>query len=507
MAAKGQGITRRQALRSSMTAGLAAAVGASARPAAAQTTRRARLDIRNVIFMVADGMSAGVPSMAESFSRQVRSRGTQWYELQQHAQTTRGYFETHSLNSLVTDSSAASTAWGSGSRVFNGAVNMLPDGTPLTPLAALLKTAGRRVGLVTTTTITHATPAGFAAVDKSRGSEAAIAKQYLDAVDVLMGGGIEFFSADRRKDKQDLIKDFQSKGYVYWDHRSHISAAGPPAKILGLFGAGHLPYTIDRNHQDEIATKVPTLAEMTRAALSSLSDAPNGFLLQVEGGRVDHAAHANDAAALLWEQLSFDDAVAVVREFAANHPDTLVVVTTDHGNANPGLRGMGKSYADTDKCFERLAGVSASVGTIQGKLKRAALDSGASRDTARDVIRATCGIDLSETEADVVVAVMKEAKLPYEANHQLANPHGMLGQVLGNHTGVGFIGTNHTEDLAPVLAFGAGHEAFSGLRRNTDAFNRITAAFGIEHQNPSMTAIQARGYLCTAEQTERIHWI
>lgn len=506
MAAKAQGFTRRQALQSGITAGLAAAVGSSARPAVAQTSRPARPEVRNVIFMVADGMSIGVPSMAEIFSRKVRGQGTHWYQLQQHRQTTQGYFETHSLNSLVTDSSAAASAWGSGSRVFNGAVNVLPDGTALTPLAALVKAAGRRVGLVTTTTITHATPAGFAAVDKSRGSEAGIAEQYLDRVDVLMGGGIEFFAADRRKDKKDLIKAFQAKGYVYWDDRGKISTANAPERILGLFGTGHLPYAIDRNHQDEIAKQVPTLAEMTRAALASLAGAPNGFLLQVEGGRVDHAAHANDAAALLWEQLTFDDAVGVVREFVAGHPDTLVVITTDHGNANPGLRGMGGGYADTRECFERLAGVNASFGTIQEKLKRAARDSGGSRDTTMDVIRTTCGIDLSEAEADTVVAIMK-GKPPYEANSQLANTHGLLGQILGNHTGVGFVGTSHTENLAPVLAFGAGREAFAGLLPNTDAFDRITAAFGIQHRNPSMTATQARRYLSSAPRTESVHWV
>lgn len=506
MAVKGHGLTRREAIRSGMTAGLAAAVGASARPAAAQTTRPSPPDIRNVIFMVADGMSVGVPSMAEIFSRHVRNRGTHWYELQQHPQTTRGYFETHSLSSLVTDSSAAATAWGSGSRVFNGAVNKLPDGTALTPLAALVKPAGRRVGLVTTTTITHATPAGFAAVEKSRGSEDEIAEQYLDTVDVLMGGGIEFFKADHRKDEKDLIEAFESRGYVHWDHRSEIATTNAPERILGLFGSGHLPYAIDRDHQEDVARQVPTLAEMTRAALASLAGAPNGFLLQVEGGRVDHAAHANDAAALLWEQLSFDDAVGVVREFVAGHPDTLVVITTDHGNANPGLRGMGGGYADTEESFGRLAGVTASFGTIQKELKRAARDSGASRDTAVGVIRATCGLDLTENEADVVASIMK-GKLPYEANAQLANTHGLLGQILGNHTGVAFVGTGHTEDLAPVLAFGAGREAFAGLQRNTDAFDHITAAFGIQHRNPSMTATQARSYLSALPRAESVHWV
>lgn len=502
---KGQMFTRRQAIRSGMAASLAAAGGSPTRAADSPSTNPARREIRNVIFMVADGMSAGVPSMAELFSRRVRGRGTHWYELQQHPETTHGYFETHSLSSPVTDSSAGSSAWGSGSRIFNGMLNRLPDGTNLTPIGTLVKDAGRRLGLVTTTTITHATPAGFAAVEKKRSSEDEIAEQYLDAVDVLMGGGLEFFKADRRKDEKDLIDAFNDKGYACWDHRQQVTAGARPEKILGLFDYGHLAYAVDRQNQTKLSDKLPTLAEMARAALDCLAPSPNGFLLQIEGGRVDHAAHANDAAALLWEQLSFDDTIGVVREFVAGHPDTLVVITTDHGNANPGLRGMGSAYSETEKCFELLAGVRASFETIQQELKRAARDSKPSRDTAMQVIRSTCGIELAEKEADTVASIMG-GKLPYEANKQLANTHGILAQILGNHTGIAFNGTCHTEDLAPVLAFGTGCSRFSGLRKNTDAFTRITEAFGIQYSNPSMTVERARAYLSEAPTVDPVHW-
>jgi Alkaline phosphatase len=81
--------------------------------------------------------------------------------------------------------------------------------------------------------------------------------------------------------------------------------------VLGLFYDSHVPYTVDHIHSDELKRTVPTLAEMTRKALEILGDAPNGFLLQVEGGRVDHAAHANDAAGIMWDQLAFDDAIEV----------------------------------------------------------------------------------------------------------------------------------------------------------------------------------------------------
>jgi alkaline phosphatase len=121
-----------------------------------------------------------------------------------------------------------------------------------------------------------------------------------------------------------------------------VVSGARPQKVLGLFYDSHLPYTIDHIHSDALKRTVPTLAEMTRKALEILGDAPNGFLLQVEGGRVDHAAHANDAASIMWDQLAFDDAVEVVYEFVAKRDDTLMIVTSDHGNANPGLNGMGR---------------------------------------------------------------------------------------------------------------------------------------------------------------------
>jgi alkaline phosphatase len=121
-------------------------------------------EVRNIIYMVADGMSAGVIPLAERFSTIVRGHGTAWHDLLQRENVAKGFLDMASLNSMVTDSSAASSSWGSGSRVFNAAVNVLPDGTKLTPIGWLAADRGRKVGLVTTTTVTHATPAGFASV-------------------------------------------------------------------------------------------------------------------------------------------------------------------------------------------------------------------------------------------------------------------------------------------------------------------------------------------------------
>jgi alkaline phosphatase len=439
-------------------------------------------------------MSVGVPSMAEPFSRLVRSRGTNWYQVACDPLTVHGSFEMHSLNSYVTDSAAASTAWATGSRVVNGSINTLPDGTKLTNIGQLAHSAGKRVGLVTTTRITHATPAGFAAVQQSRDEEHDIARQYLNQVDVLMGGGIEFFDKGLRQDKHDLINDFTSNGYTFWNHRSQLSNSKPNRQILGLFGKDHLPYKIDQQNDADIDQTVPTLAEMTKAALDTLETSSQGFLLQIEGGRVDHAAHKNDAAALLWEQLDFDDAIGVVMSFVEKQTDTLVIFTTDHGNGNPGLNGVGGRYSQTNEAFARLASANASFGAIRTRLLEARHGDHVCPVATHDILKATTGVSVTKAQAQLVAETVMDSP----KHKEVALPLGFvsaLGAVLGQYTGVGWSGTDHTADLVVSMARGPGSKQFLGLLRNEQVFRRLTRLMEVEHQNPRFSAEQMKDWL------------
>lgn len=394
-------------------------------------------------------------------------------------EAVHGFQETHSLNSMVTDSAAAATAWGSGSRVDNRAINVLPDGTKLTTLAELARDKRRRIGLVTTTQMTHATPAGFATAQRIRSQQDHIAPQYLDRVDVLLGGGVEHFDPLRRSDGLDLIGRYTSKNYTYWNQRQQAHGPHAAKKVLGLFGTGHLPYTIDHLQSRELIDQVPTLSEMTRAAIGMLKDTPEGFVLQVEGGRIDHAAHNNDAAAILWDQLAFDDAVAEALKFADARDDTLVIVTTDHGNANPGLNGMGTGYADSNACFERLAECNASFDTLGDRIRQEE----PSPQTVADVIKTHTGIKLTRYEAEILHSALGTPHKS-ELNAQHRPLVGVLGQILGNHTGIQFTGISHTADYSPLTAIGPGSHRFCGFQRNTDIFRQLTLLMDIDHQNP-----------------------
>lgn len=480
--------TRRQFLKTTGAAGLAA--GALSLPGvvtAQSGPTGTNGKPKRIIFLVSDGMSMGALSMADLFSRQVRGRGTHFYELLENKKASRGFFLTHSLNCLVTDSAAAASAWGSGSRVFNDAVNVLPDGRKLAPILQVLKDAGYGTGLVTTTLAPHATPAGFGATNVSRRNYDEIAEDYIDRVDVIMGGGRNYYTADRRSDGRDLIAAHTAKGYEYWSHRDQCIAPGEkPDRILGLYNTVDLPYTVDQRQSPELMANIPTLAEMTKAALASLEKHPKGFLVQVEGARVDHAAHTNDAAGTLWDQIAFDDAIGICLEFQRRNPETLIVVTSDHGNSNPGLNGMGPGYLEADESFARIAKAKSSVADFRNFLNRG--DS--SPSTMKEQISERFGLDIEDRFAEKLSAAFAGEDVGEIAVLQRLFS-GILAQVIGNHTGVGWTGHNHTEDPTVIAALGPNQEQWAGIIKNTQAFTNMTRHFGINFKNPAMTREEA----------------
>jgi alkaline phosphatase len=460
---------------------------------------------KNIVFMVADGMSPSVLPLAEHFSWQVRGKGLLWRALIDRPEAARGLMDMASLNSVVTDSSAASSSWGSGARIFNGWVNVLPDGTKLTPIAAVARDCARRVGLVTTTTVTHATPAGFAAVQRSRGSEDGIALQYLDRADVILGGGTQYFDAATRKDKQDLLARYRQAGYAYASSRDELlRGCGGARKLLGLFSPGMIPYTLDRDNSAALRKSVPTLAEMASAALAVLEKSPKGFLLQVEGGRVDHAAHSNDAASQMWEQLAFDDAIEVVLKFAARHPETLIVITADHGNSNPAIGGRWAEWNSASNGFKTLARAKSSFSQVIAKLGGTVKPDAA---VVQELAGEAFGFQFSPDEVEAVRSAAAGVK-KLCLNSSLDKLPGILGQAVGNHTGINWMSTDHTSDYVLLTALGPGRERFAGQVRNTRCFENMVDLMGSKFRNPSMTVEKARTFLRAAiEFPGRPHWV
>jgi alkaline phosphatase len=453
---------------------------------------------RHIIMLVSDGMSAGTLTAADHLSHLVRGRGTAWMGLYNHPAAVTGLMDMRSLDSLVTDSSAASSSWGSGSRIANGAVNMLPDGRELTPLYTLFQQAGWKRGLVTTTEITHATPAGFAANDGSRGNAEAIAGQYLARrVEVLLGGGRKFYDPKKRKDQADLWEAHRQAGYHVARDKAALEKAPLDKPWLGTFSDSHLPYSVDQTASAELQKSVPTLGEMTRAALRKL-EREEHFILQVEGGRVDHGAHTCDAAATFYDQIAFDEAIDVCLEFQKRHPDTLLVITTDHGNGNPGLNGIGKNYMASSPLFANLKEFRGSFDTIL-----AAMGKSPSVADIQRVLREFTGYQAAETKCRALLETMeKKGQVMFESLNSVT---GQLGQMLANHTGVGWISGAHTADYVCLAAVGPGAERFRGFSKNTDVFHHFLSFAGIVFRNPELPLMS--GPLPGAtESSVDFHW-
>ncbi len=429
--------------------------------------------VRGVIFMVSDGMSPGVLTLAEAYSNLTRQRGTRWWSLFNDRSASRGLMDTASANSMVTDSAAASTAWGGGERVNNGSINVNPAGKAIPPIAKILKTKGARIGLVSTATITHATPAGFASSVKKRNEEDDIAPQYLNRVDVLLGGGSGHFSAAYRKDQRDLSSEFTKAGYDVFGTRDALLASRSE-KLLGTFTPGHLPFTIDRDQSPAIAAAVPTLSEMANAALSRFLAGDKPFLLQIEGARIDHAAHLNDIGGLLGDQLAFDDAVAMVLTLIGKRDDILLVITSDHGNSNPGLNGMGGSYSASNQAFSTITRFKASHERLLAEWNA---QNGSSAAQITALVNQYLGFKLKPEEANALFEIVAHHPV-IEWSEQLSKPEGLLGQFAGNHTGIGWTGTTHTSDPTIVSAIGPQSDRFSGMVRNSDVFGHLIEMLG-----------------------------
>jgi len=459
---------------------------------------------RHIIHMVADGMSLATLTCANQLSLFLRGRGLSWLDLTHRPGTSNGLMDVRSLNSLVTDSAASSSAWGSGSRVVNGSLNMLPDGRSLRTLNQLFGEAGWKRGLVTTCEITHATPAGFTVSLQDRNLAEEIACQYFDLrMELLLGGGSRFFDPAHRKDARDLGKDFQTAGYEVFATRTALAAARVERPWLGTFAESHLPFSLDQQQDKNLRADIPALAEMTRAALRKF-EREEHFLLQIEGGRVDHAAHLNDAASALHDLIAFDEALEVCREFQSRHPDTLLVVTTDHGTGGPSLNGAGPSYNETNPLLHNIAKVKHShaeiIRQIQNRMnfdgeaykqgENAAISAG-SPEHIIEIIGAATGFKASRRHAERLARFFaNQGDALYDL---MNNGTAQLGQLLGNYVGVGWTSINHTSDHVPIAACGPGARHFHGFLENVDVFRAYTRLAGIDYENPQMPLMASGG--------------
>ena len=465
---------RRNFLKNSLLAGASSLFVPSIAKAQA-TEAFARKKAKNIIFLVSDGMSIGTLVMADLYSKRILGRSTAWISLYEQNLAVKASMDMQSASSLVTDSSAASSSWGCGHRIINGMINIGVNGEEYTPIFQKFKKAGKKAGCVTTVPITHATPAGFCVNSKERKSQPRIAEKYLDLrFDVMMGGGRQYFDKDKRKDKKDVFDLFVKKGYTIAKTKSEMLSAPKNKPILGTFDEDAVPYTVDHLRDEKASKNIPSLAEMAQKAIDQMKDHKNGFALQIEGGKVDWAAHGNDIAALLFDQIAFDEAVKVVMDFAKKDKNTLVVITSDHGNANPGLIYGSK----TNDNFDHLQKFTHSNDwVLQG------IHASSSTSFVKDRIAEACGgFAITDEQAKELLSYYNNLKKEDGLYNHKNLPFRALAEMQKAYTSVGWISMDHSSDYTELAMYGPGSENLKSFIRNTDMHNFLLNAAHVENK-------------------------
>lgn len=249
-------------------------------------------------------------------------------------------------------------------------------------------------------------------------------------------------------------------------------SAGKP--VLGVFDDNALAYTIDRNNDKEIAKTTPTLAEMTQKAINHMKGNEKGFALQVEAGKVDWGAHSNDIAALLYDQIAFDETIKTVIDFAEADGETLVIITTDHGNANPGIIYGSEANNNFDS-------IQKYTHTNEWLLNQITPKSSISE--VKDVVKHANNYTIADDEAKEILSyytgtfgkkdgLYNYMKVPFEA----------YAQIQKKYNSVGWISMEHSADFVEVAIYGPGSDLLPNFIKNTDLHYLMLEAAEIENK-------------------------
>ncbi|MBO4769065.1 MAG: alkaline phosphatase [Bacteroidales bacterium] len=372
-----------------------------------------------VFLFIGDGMGFSHVSLTEAYLAQQRGViGNDPLAFTQFP--VLGMATTFSESNPITDSSAAGTALSTGTKTKNGMLGMDADSLPLKSISYKIHEAGLKVGIMSTVQINHATPAAFYGHNVSRKNYYAIAQELPKTGFEFFGGGF-LHPNGKEKDLRSIYEQVVDGGYAVARgldefaslkrDRIVLTAKRNPDEVL--------PYALGRKSDDL------TLAQMLEAALQVL-DNRKGFFIMAEGGKIDYAAHSNDAIGTITETIDMDEAVKVALEFYKKHPkETLIIVTADHETGGVSL-GAKKGYLYDLNVFN-------------------------------DITESATTTDVEKYMSDKVVLKEQSEKAR-----------------------VGWTTTSHTGGAVPVWAIGAGSEAFAGRMDNTDIPKRICKAMKVQ---------------------------
>lgn len=408
---------------------------------------------KNVILFIADGYGPAMSTLARDYQRVVLGGGD---ALVMDALEV-GSVRTFSTSSRVTDSAAGATAYAAGVKTYNGAIAVDTTQAPVGTLLEAAHDRGMLTGVVTTTRVTHATPASFTAHVPRRSLENEIAVQQIHSgADLIMGGGWRHFVPEsvsddsERTDDRNLLDEAMRLGYNVTTEWEVAQTAALP--LIALFDDSSMPFEIDRDDDE------PSLADMTRLALERLSASDDGYFVMIEAARIDHAAHDNDAAGTLHDVLAYDEALAVALEFVEADGNTLLVGVADHetGGMSIGRAGVYGWYPSV------LSRIRTSHGPMVSALERGG-------DIA-DVMSEYAGItDLSDEERTSIATARDEGRV-----------RGALIEIIGRRAAIGWTTGGHTGVDVKLYATGPGRDRFLGNHDNTYVGQVIAELLGLD---------------------------
>jgi len=292
---------------------------------------------QNVILLVGDGMgisqiTAGLYSNGNKLSME------QFKKI--------GFHKNYAYDNLVTDSAAGATAFSCGVKTYNGAIGVGPDTLDRYTILEEAEDRGMLTGMVTSSTIVHATPASFIAHNKLRKNYEEIALDFLETdIDLFIGGGNRFFN--RREDERNLGAELTAKGYYMSNHfDEEITAIDFKAhKKIGYLTADKDPLSVEAGRD-----YLPYATGKALEFMEHNCEGDQGYFLMIEGAQIDWGGHANKGKYIVTEMIDFDKVIDKVLEYTKQHPETLVIVTADHETGGLAIN-KGSSFNNLDMKF------------------------------------------------------------------------------------------------------------------------------------------------------------
>lgn len=445
-----------------------------------------------VFYFIGDGMGVNQVQGTELYRGELEGKigiTPIWFTQFPYATTAT----TFSATNGVTDSAAAGTALATGNKTQNGTIGMKQDlQTEVSSVAVWAKNKGCRVGVTTSVSVDHATPAAFYAHDPSRGS------YYKIGTDLYKAGfdfyaGSDFIDPNNKDNKdgnsENLYTMAEKNGYtIARGYKDYLKKCKKADKMI-LFQSEKasekdrtaIPYAIDRTKDDL------TLADITRSAINFLSkDLSKGFFLMVEGGKIDWACHSNDAATAFHEVADMDEAVKVAYEFYSQHPDeTLIVVTADHETGGfvlgTGAYKLNLQVLKNQKVSE--SGFTRILNEVRKKY-----NNNVSWEKVQQALKENFGfwdkVKLNEKQEERLLAKYndtfkgKEAKLEKSEYAQDEPLAAEAKRIIDEIALVGWTSGGHSAGYVPVFAIGAGADLFQGRIDNTEIPIKIAKAAG-----------------------------